>query len=442
MDLNAILFWGTGGMPIPARRPLPVSSTFSMAAASPLTFAASSLPLSNHASVSGEAQFFSSSLRRPIHPITMNARTASLSHRLAESLGTTEVGEDSGAPSPLDVEANADKFICIDGSSNNVKGPITQFPSSQIEASTVLQEKLVIRNTNGENLVGVIQEAGSSELVILCHGFRSSKESKTLLNLADALVSENISVFRFDFSGNGESDGTFQYGNYWKEVEDLRAVTQFFSGQNREVHAIVGHSKGGNVVLLYASKFHDIHRVVNISGRFGLKKGIEARLGKDFMERIKKDEFIDVMDKTGRFIYCVTRESLIDRLSTDMHDACLSIDKNCRVLTVHGSEDDVVPHEDAFEFDKCHLLYNDLVTSMLSRIGLVLDLLCDVVYFNGSLLDKFMEREQIGTEDQIAVDLSHVQLLVVNIRRAGDAPLQSSTAQMIDKLMLPGIQQI
>ncbi|XP_042458035.1 uncharacterized protein LOC122042142 [Zingiber officinale] len=339
-------------MPIPARRPLPVSSTFSMAAASPLTFAASSLPLSNHASVSGEAQFFSSSLRRPIHPITMNARTASLSHRLAESLGTTEVGEDSGAPSPLDVEANADKFICIDGSSNNVKGPITQFPSSQIEASTVLQEKLVIRNTNGENLVGVIQEAGSSELVILCHGFRSSKESKTLLNLADALVSENISVFRFDFSGNGESDGTFQYGNYWKEVEDLRAVTQFFSGQNREVHAIVGHSKGGNVVLLYASKFHDIHRVVNISGRFGLKKGIEARLGKDFMERIKKDEFIDVMDKTGRFIYCVTRESLIDRLSTDMHDACLSIDKNCRVLTVHGSEDDVVPHEDAFEFDK------------------------------------------------------------------------------------------
>lgn len=244
------------------------------------------------------------------------------------------------------------QFIYSDGSSNNVKGPTTQFPSSQIEASTVLQEKLVIRNTNGENLVGVIQEAGSSKLVILCHGFRSSKESKTLINLANALVSENISVFRFDFSGNGESDGTFQYGNYWKEVEDLRAVTQFFSGQNREVHAIVGHSKGGNVVLLYASKFHDVHRVVNISGRFDLKKGIEERLGNDFMERMKKDGFIDVMDKMGLFIYCVTRESLIDRLSTDMHDACLSIDNNCRVLTVHGSEDDVVQHEDGFEFDK------------------------------------------------------------------------------------------
>jgi hypothetical protein len=41
-----------------------------------------------------------------------------------------------------------------------------------------------------------------------------------------------------------ESDGSFQYGYYWREAEDLHAVTQHFHESNRLVTAIVGHSKG------------------------------------------------------------------------------------------------------------------------------------------------------------------------------------------------------
>jgi len=52
---------------------------------------------------------------------------------------------------------------------------------------------------------------------------------------------------------------------------------------------------GGSVVLLYASKYHDIKTVVNLSGRYDLKAGIEERLGKDYLERLRKDGFIDVM---------------------------------------------------------------------------------------------------------------------------------------------------
>jgi hypothetical protein len=53
------------------------------------------------------------------------------------------------------------------------------------------------------------------------------------------------------------------------------------------------------VVLLYPSKYHDIHTVVNLSGRYDLKKGLEERLGKDFMQRIKEDGFVDIKNKTG-----------------------------------------------------------------------------------------------------------------------------------------------
>lgn len=173
-----------------------------------------------------------------------------------------------------------------------------------------------------------------------------------MVNLAAALEKEGISAFRFDFAGNGESEGSFQYGNYRREAEDLRAVVQHFRRENRVISAVIGHSKGGNVVLLYASKYNDVHAVVNISGRFNLEKGMEGRLGKDFLLRLKQHGYIDVFNRKGKFEYRVTEESLKDRLTTDIHAVCLLIQQECRVLTVHGSMDKFVPAEDALEFAK------------------------------------------------------------------------------------------
>ncbi|XP_062101318.1 putative uncharacterized protein YDL057W [Humulus lupulus] len=221
---------------------------------------------------------------------------------------------------------------------------------------SMIQQRVRVRvgivNSHGEKLAGILHDTGSKELVILCHGFQSSKERIPMVNLAAALEKKGISAFRFDFAGNGESEGSFQYGNYRREADDLRDVAQHFNEKNLDIIAIIGHSKGGNVVLLYAAKHNDIHTVVNISGRFDLKRGIEGRLGKDFLQRIKQDGFIDVKNKRGKFEYRVTEESLMDRLTTDTRGACESINHNCRVLTIHGSMDKIVPVEDGFEFNK------------------------------------------------------------------------------------------
>ncbi|PRQ46856.1 putative feruloyl esterase [Rosa chinensis] len=213
-------------------------------------------------------------------------------------------------------------------------------------------EKVVITNRHGEKLVGLLHETGSKELVILCHGARSHKGDNIMTKLALALKKEGISAFCFDFAGNGESEGTFQFGQYWREVDDLHAVVQHFSGTNHTVSAILGHSKGGDEVLLYASKYGDVRTVVNVSGRYDLNGGLELRLGKNFMERIKKQGYLDIKDKTGTFDCRVTEESLLDRMNTKMHESCLKIAKDCRVLTVHGSDDDVIPVGDALEFAK------------------------------------------------------------------------------------------
>ncbi|XP_010262104.1 PREDICTED: uncharacterized protein LOC104600706 [Nelumbo nucifera] len=245
--------------------------------------------------------------------------------------------------------------IAVSSRTRNLGSTVRMANSSsthQTQDIVVQQQRIVIQNDHGEKLVGVLHETGSLELVVLCHGFRSSKENNTMLNIAAALEKERISAFRFDFAGNGESEGSFQYGNYWREADDLRSVIKHFSGAKRVITAILGHSKGGNVVLLYASRYPDVHTVINVSGRFNLERGIEGRLGKDFLQRIKKDGFIDVKDKTGKAEYRVTEESLLDRLNADMAVACHLIEKECRVLTVHGSQDEIVPAEDALEFAK------------------------------------------------------------------------------------------
>lgn len=61
------------------------------------------------------------------------------------------------------------------------------------------------------------------------------------------------------------------------------------------------------MVVLYASIYDDVRTVVNLSGRFHLEKGIEERLGKEFMNIIDKEGYIDVKTNSGKEVpisYC------------------------------------------------------------------------------------------------------------------------------------------
>uniref|UniRef100_A0A9I9DAI8 Serine aminopeptidase S33 domain-containing protein n=1 Tax=Cucumis melo TaxID=3656 RepID=A0A9I9DAI8_CUCME len=222
------------------------------------------------------------------------------------------------------------------------------------------EKKVIVNEKTGGKLVGILHEAGSLQIVIICHGYMSSKDDEVLLNLATSFDKEGISSFRFDFSGNGESDGSFQLGNYESEADDLHAIVQYFNGASRSVCTIIGHSKGGDVVLVYASKYKDVDIVINVCGRFDMTKGIEKSLGENYEEAMEKQGFVDIKDPTGTLNYKVTQESLMERLNTNMRQVCLHINQECRVLTVHGTEDEIIPVDDAKEFDKIisnHKLY-------------------------------------------------------------------------------------
>lgn len=215
------------------------------------------------------------------------------------------------------------------------------------------KEKVSILNSQGLKLVGELEDTGSKDLCVLCHGFQSSKELPTFVSVSKALTESGFSTYRFDFTGNGESNGEFAYGNYWREAEDIRSVVNYWRYRGWRGISLIGHSKGGNAVLLYASKYKDVASIVNISGRFDLRRGIKGRLGgSKGVQKLKEDGVLDVYDRNGNFEFRVLKSDLDERLATDMHKACLAIPEHCSVLNVHGSADEIVPAEDVHEFGK------------------------------------------------------------------------------------------
>ncbi|CAL5383763.1 unnamed protein product [Camellia sinensis] len=67
----------------------------------------------------------------------------------------------------------------------------------------IQQQRVIIQSNHGDKLVGILHETGFKELVILCHGFISSKNHIPMVILAAVQGKAGISVFRFDFAGNG-----------------------------------------------------------------------------------------------------------------------------------------------------------------------------------------------------------------------------------------------
>lgn len=53
---------------------------------------------------------------------------------------------------------------------------------------------------------------------------------------------------------------------------------------------------------MYASKYHDIRTVINISGRYDLKSGIVDRFGEDIMQKLEINGYIDVKDEKGNLL--------------------------------------------------------------------------------------------------------------------------------------------
>lgn len=195
-----------------------------------------------------------------------------------------------------------------------------------------------IRNVDGEKIDYTHHEGSPDQdnIVVIGHGVTGNKDRPFVVALAEGLAEAGIPALRISFSGNGSSEGTFQSSTISKEVEDLCCVIDALDG-----HAVsyAGHSMGGAVGVIRASKDSRIRTLVSLGGMVHTE---------EFAQR----EFGDVTPDRG-FMW----DDPDCPLSQDYVDDAVSIrsvvsqGSQIRVpwLLVHGTEDDVVPIQDSLD---------------------------------------------------------------------------------------------
>ncbi len=199
--------------------------------------------------------------------------------------------------------------------------------------------KVRFRSESGYNLAGILHqpEAGKSRGVVIAHGFTGHKDANFIPELAKKLENEGYPVLRFDFSGNGESEGKFEDGTWTKFSLDLHSAIEF-ARQGMDVHnvAVVGFSMGGAVSIIEYVKFRDFDKLILIAPAL---KPATNRFLEMAWRQISNKGFVEFEDIKGRK-WRLNRSYFEDREKYDLLKLGEQVD--IPTLIIVGSKDDTV----------------------------------------------------------------------------------------------------
>ena len=205
-------------------------------------------------------------------------------------------------------------------------------------------KKLEFTNTAGQILSGRIDLPQDRETVayaIFAHCFTCSKNIKAISNISRALTREGIAVFRFDFTGLGESEGDFADTNFSSNVEDLVMAAEFMATHYRAPRILIGHSLGGAAVLQAAAKIQSAAAVITIAAPAD-PAHVSRALGdsKKIIER-RGEATVDLSGRTFK----IKKQFLDDLESVKMRETIENL--NRALLILHSPIDAVVGIENA-----------------------------------------------------------------------------------------------
>lgn len=119
------------------------------------------------------------------------------------------------------------------------------------------EQSLTFRDPAGHRVAAILAapETPTDRLVVLCHGFLSNKHSTTNKVLTAKLVEQGIATFRFDFFGQGESEGPFERITVGIALGQALAALDLVVSQGYRRIGLIGSSFGGLVAVLAAAQF-------------------------------------------------------------------------------------------------------------------------------------------------------------------------------------------
>ncbi|MCB0019244.1 MAG: alpha/beta fold hydrolase [Anaerolineales bacterium] len=181
---------------------------------------------------------------------------------------------------------------------------------------------------------------------LFAHCFTCSKELQAVDEISQALTGEGIAVFRFDFTGLGESEGEFADTNFSSNVADLVTAAAFMAAEYEGPQLLIGHSLGGAAVLQAAGSIPSARAVATIG----------APSDPDHVQHLLVEALPEIEARgearvrlAGRE-FNIKKQLLEDLERTNMQETIANLRK--ALLVMHGPLDNIVSIDNAAEIFK------------------------------------------------------------------------------------------
>jgi len=205
-------------------------------------------------------------------------------------------------------------------------------------------KKLTFTNKDGETLGARLDfPVGTqpSAYALFAHCFTCTKDSKAAAYISRALTDKNIAVFRFDFTGLGESSGDFAETSFSSNVADLVAAADFMRATYAGPQILIGHSLGGAAVIRAAVQINSASAVVTIGSPFD--PGHVIRHIQGHREEIERRGSAEVAIEGRPFRI---KKAFLDDLEGNQATGAVR-ELNRALLVLHAPQDDTVGIDNA-----------------------------------------------------------------------------------------------
>lgn len=135
----------------------------------------------------------------------------------------------------------------------------------------MINQRITFPGASGDLLSARLSLPPDGDVVacaLFAHCFTCSKDLKPVVNISRALTQQRIAVFRFDFTGLGESEGDFSDTTFSSNVADLVAASEHMASMLSAPAILIGHSLGGAAVLQAAGMLESVRAVATIGAPF------------------------------------------------------------------------------------------------------------------------------------------------------------------------------
>lgn len=206
------------------------------------------------------------------------------------------------------------------------------------------QQQIHFDNHVGETLAGTLHmpQSPTTVGVVLGHCFTCSRHTGILRQIAAALAEVGIIALRFDFSGNGQSEGDFAQSSFSKHLQEIDAAAAFLRQQGAHNFGLAGHSMGASLAVIAGSRIDGVKAVCALAGR--LSGADPSRFLTAGQIRQLRQEGSVSFQSRGRTLQ-LSHQFVSDAEQYDLPGDLKSYP--VPLLVVHGERDEIVPVSEA-----------------------------------------------------------------------------------------------